>query len=462
MAAICVAASAAIVSADPTLPTIGPPVIDPTVSNPSVDGGSVFSTTSDAADNKTVLNAFIKYASSLTTTVNGQTVMGGTIAIPAGTYTTNEITLQNNVNLNLAAGSELLNSSYGNTLIDANSGASNIEISGSGIIDGAATTLTSGTNLVVLNHVSNLEITGVSIDDSSHEHLVVETSNNVTINGITIADPAAVADGGYLKNTDGIDYSGSNFLIENSNISDGDDDIVEKPSSVLASNILIQGDSIGAGHGISIGGGTAGGVQNFVVNNISFNGTGTGLRIKAEDVTNNNEDAGGGTTNPVNGITYSNITMKNVTTPIVIESFYNGNDIFPNSPTNRTYYPSTAVAQDSGTPDYDNILFENISATGASMAGYIEGLNTSPASIDGVVFENVNIQANAQMNLWYATNVDTSGLTVTVPTNNPYYAVTAMNPVSGVWEYDVTVPEPASLAIGSLGYLLLLRRRRDS
>jgi polygalacturonase len=334
-----------------------------------------------------------------------------------------------------------------------------VGITGSGIIDGAATTAASGTNLVQITHTTNLLISGVSIENASHEHLVTESDTNLTINGITIADPGTLAaDGGnYLGQTDGIDYSGSNILIENSNISDGDDDIVAKSANSV-SNVVIQNDTIGAGHGVSIGGGTAGGLSNMLVDNVTFNGTSNGIRIKAEDASGG--DAGGGPTNPLTGVTYENITMKNVASPLIIESFYNGDDIFPSSPTNRTYYPATPAAQDSFTPDYDNITFDNITATGASNGGLIEGLNTSPASINGLVFDDVNITASSQMNLWYAANVNLAGLTVNVPSNNAYRNAT---PVDGVWMYDVTtvVPEPTAvmlLIVGAGG--ICLRRGR--
>ncbi len=93
----------------PTLPTIGSSVYNVTVSNPNIDGGAVASTSS--SDNKTVINDFISYASS-----HG----GGTVNIPAGTFTSGTVRLANNVNLNLAAGAVLNSATVGETLVTAN------------------------------------------------------------------------------------------------------------------------------------------------------------------------------------------------------------------------------------------------------------------------------------------------------------------------------------------------------
>jgi polygalacturonase len=435
--------------ADPTLPTFGSADYNITVANANIDSGAV-AVGDGVTNNATVINAFIKYASQ-----NG----GGTVEIPSGTFLSGQINLMSGVDLELDSGAILRDSSASGALIRTSGNLTNVGITGSGAIDGAATTAASGTNLVQITHTTNLLVSGVTIENASHEHLVTENDTNLTINGITIADPGTLAanSGQYLGQTDGIDYSGSNILIENSNISDGDDDIVAKSADPV-SNVVIQNDTIGAGHGVSVGGGTAGGLSNMLVNNITFNGTSNGIRIKAQDASGG--DAGGGSTKPLTGVTYENITMKNVQNPLIIESFYNGGDIFPSSPTNMTYYPTAPTAQDSFTPDYDNITFSNITATGASNGGLIEGLNTSPASINGLTFNDVNITASSQMNLWYAANVNYSGLTVNVPSNNAYRNAT---PVNGVWMYDVTVPEPTTLMVlvGGVGAISLRRARRD-
>jgi autotransporter-associated beta strand protein len=395
IAAAAVAASASYAWGQATsLPTFANNVYNVTVANPSINGGVAASTGS--SDNSTALNAYISYCSA-----HG----GGTVQIPAGTFDSNTITMLSNVNLQLASGSVLYNATPANTLIQTSGSASNMEISGSGIINGAATTSTGNNKLVYLQNVTTLEITGVSIENAAQEHLGVENDSNVTINNITIADPGTLAANGnnYLSNTDGIDYSGSNFTIENSSINDGDDDIVAKTASTYCSNILITNDTIGAGHGISVGGGSAAGLKNMTVSNITFNGTTDGLRLKAQDASG--DDAGGGTLHPVSNVLYSNIVMTNVEDPIVIDSFYDGGNNFPSSPT------QTNKAVDSTTPMWENIGFSNISITGSSSGALIYDLDTTPQNLQGLSFSNVSLNSNSASKMWWGTNVNLSGLT---------------------------------------------------
>jgi polygalacturonase len=443
-------------AADPVLPTFNSTVYDISVSNPAINGGVAASINS--SDNSAAINAYIAYCSS-----HG----GGTVEIPSGTFLSSEITMQSNVNLQIDAAGVLQDTNPASTLITTSGATSNIEISGAGAINGAATTATSSADLVILKNASVVAVTGVTIENASHEHLVTESDHNVTINGITIADAGTLAanGGNYLANTDGIDFSGTNFLIENSKISDGDDNIVAKPASTATSNVTITNNTIGAGHGISIGGGSAAGLTNMVVSNTTFNGTQNGVRIKAEDAAGG--DAGGGTAHPVDGVTYTNLTMTNVANPIIIDSFYNGDNNYPTSPTDPTHYPAAAGSQDSTTPVFEDISFNDITALGASNGGLIYGLNTSPQSVDGITFTNVNITANSHMDLWYATEVTLDGLTVNVPSGDLY---ADSSPVDGVYFYNVTfagsigaVPLPPSALealpmLAVLGGIYLLRR----
>ena len=388
VAAAVFSVRAASVMADPPLPTFDSIVFNVTVANANINSGVAASTAS--TDNSAAINAYIAYCSS-----QG----GGTVEIPAGTFLSGTITMQSNVNLQIDGGAILRDTNYANTLIKTSGATSNMEISGGGIIDGAATTTAGSADLVLLKKVNGLEVTGVTIENAGHEHLVTENDGNVTIKGITIADPGTLAANGgkYISNTDGIDFSGTNFLIENNTISDGDDDIVAKPASTATSNITITHDTIGAGHGISIGGGTAAGLSNMTVSNVTFNGTQNGLRLKAQDA---------------------------------------------------AAYPSTPTAQDGTTPVFENIAFDDITATGASNGGLIYGLNTSPQSLQWVTFNNVNITADSHMDFWYASDVTIDGLTVNVPGSDPYADA---SPFNGVYLSNVSfapgtaVPLPSAV-----------------
>ena len=404
--------------APPPLPVFGSAVYNIAVANSSINSGMPANTGS--ADNAAAINAYITYCS---------THGGGTVEIPSGTFLSGTLTMKSNVNLQLDGGSILRDTSINNKLITCSSG-SNMQISGSGIIDGGATTTVGGTNLVDLRGVTTLAVLGVTIQNAGHEHLVPINDNNVTISGVTIADPGTLAanSGHYLANTDAIDFAGNNFLIKNCNISCGDDDIVAKPAGTACSNIVISGCTIGAGHGISVGGGSAKGLSNMVVTNCTMTGTDNGVRFKAADVPISDGDAGGGTTHPVKNVIFNNIKMTNVGNPIVIDSFYdNGSNNFPASPTDATHYPTAPAQLDATTPIWQNVAFENITATGSSNAGLLYGLNTAPSAMSGISFSNVSISANTHMSLWYGDGIDLSGLKITVPGSDGFANASPIN-----------------------------------
>ncbi|HEY4234635.1 MAG TPA: glycosyl hydrolase family 28 protein [Lacipirellulaceae bacterium] len=445
--ALAAQSARAALPAPPPLPTFGPAVYNVTDPNPIINGGVAASTAS--ADNAVALNAYVTYCSN-----NG----GGTVEIPPGTFLSGTVTMRSNVRLKIDSGAILRDTSISSKLITApGAGISNVEISGGGIIDGGATTTTSSTNLVDMRNVNTLAILNVTIQNAAHEHLVPINDTNVSVIGVTINDNATLAAnaGKYLANTDGIDFAGNNFLFKNLTINCGDDNIVAKPANFAVNNVVIADSTIGVGHGISVGGGSAQGVSNMIVDNVTMNGTDNGLRLKAHDAADGN--AGGGTANPVNNVTYSNITMTNVKNPIVIDSFYNGNNNFPIDPADPASYPASPTAIGATTPIWKNISFENITATGASNGGQIYGLNTDPVDLDGLSFKNVNISAFSHMNLWYAKNADLSGLTVTVPSFDAYANA---SPVPGVFLSNVTtVPEPATIALAAISMFSLWASR---
>ena len=169
----------ALVFADPVLPTI--PAGTFTV--PAATGIAA----TDTANLVATLNAAANSA-------NG----GGTVIVPAGTYVCNKFSIPSNINLQLASNANIWNAAPLSTLISIGSGH-DIAITGSGTIDGRATTTTSGSNLVVISSVTNLLVSGVTICDSSHCHLVPSNITNLTINGININD-------NYTKSANGGSY----------------------------------------------------------------------------------------------------------------------------------------------------------------------------------------------------------------------------------------------------------------
>src|SRR5262249_19719402 len=160
------------------------------------------------------------------------------------------------------------------------------------------------------------------------------------------------------------DPAGSNYLIENCNISTGDDDIAMKPQNVANRNITITHCAFGSGHGLSIGGETNDELNGMTVTNCTFVGTSIGLRMKA----------GRGYGGLVENVLYDQITMVNVATPIWITSYYlNGTAMDPSDPSKDPGQPVTST-----TPFWQNITYSNITATGAANAGTFYGLPEAP------------------------------------------------------------------------------------
>ncbi|HEX3356336.1 MAG TPA: glycosyl hydrolase family 28 protein [Tepidisphaeraceae bacterium] len=454
--------------ADPTLPTIANNMF--TVAAPSAS----------ATTNTTNLQNAINSANAA--------AGGGVVNVPAGTYVTNELFLKSGVNLNLAAGAVLQNNAPSSTFITTSgSNLHDIEISGSGVIDGHAIA-TSGNNMMPLQNISRLYITGVTIANASHEHLVVESDSDVTIDGININDNFSVAQtGDYLANTDAIDYSGNNFLIKNSNINAGDDDIVAKPSGspgskTTTTNVVITNDVIGAGHGISVGGQTPAGLNGLTVSNITFNGTDNGLRLKAG---NNSGDVKGG--GIVQNVSFSHIKMTNVTHPIIISSWYNGGDAYGSAEVSGSALhtvtnpndPSVVVNESANTgvgyPFFDNISYSDITASGTSEnVAIIYGLNSTDSNpadplrnIDNISFSNVKLAGKFGADIYYVSNLDISGLMV-FPTNSGSFDtngnfVGTLNSNAKIQQTGntfATTPEPGSLMVlGMGGFAMLVRRR---
>jgi polygalacturonase len=341
---------------------------------------------------------------------------GGIVEIPTGTWMAGptsavpeSITLASNVDLELEAGATLQavpESSYLNEGTTSESSLSNFivannitnfEITGSGAIDGnGAAWWTAYANsgdtiarprLIEIKNSSVFLIQGVTLQNSPFYNLSFGATNNVTVNGITISNPSTA------PNTDGIDVAGSHYLIENSTISTGDDDIAIKPQDVFCSDITITNMTIGSGHGISVGGETNDGLNGLYVSNVTFNGTTNGIRLKA--------DRGNG--GVVENLYYSNISMSNVEYPILIDSYYNGSNDLPADPSADT--GQTYVAGE--TPLWENIYFSNITSTSFGsndVAGVIYGLPEAP--VTNVYFFNVQLEApTTGLQINHASNV---------------------------------------------------------
>jgi polygalacturonase len=361
---------------------------------------------------------------------------GGTVFIAKETsgplYLSGPLTLYSKINFHIEAGATLRllpRSSFGprgagNAMISA-SNASDLVISGHGTIDGqgadwwAAFRANSGTPrpyLVRFNSCSRVLVEDVTMQDSPMFHLAFSgNGSNLTALGLTITAP------GNSPNTDAIDPSGHDIYIAHCNLSIGDDNIAIKGSSVHCANITVTNCTFGAGHGLSIGGQTNAGVENLVATNCTFNGTTSGIRLKADPT------QGGLTQN----ISYSNMTMTNVQYPIVLYSYYIkvGN---PGVASGANYITPARAAHDNasiladGFPAFfttgggtvrnrqanaysvwKNISFTNITSTNGKGYNVIWGL--PGYLVENVTFNNCRFSGDYGFEIYDATNIQFTG-----------------------------------------------------
>jgi len=162
--------------------------------------------------------------------------------------------------------------------------------------------------LIVINHTRGFILYGITLRNSLKFHVVLNQVDGFTAWGVRIDTPADA------RNTDGIDpISSRNVSIVNSFIRAGDDNVAIKSGSAGPSeNISILHNHFYSGHGMSIGSNTDGGIRHVLVDDLSMDGTTSGLRIKS-DISR------GGV---VEDIQYRNVCLRNVRAPIDIDTAY--------------------------------------------------------------------------------------------------------------------------------------------
>ncbi len=276
-----------------------------------------------------------------------------------------------------------------NPLITINN-AINSGIYGDGTIDGQGNSVLKGSNktwwnlateaqkenksqnvprLIQIRNSKNFVIYKTFLKNSPNFHIALSNVNGFTAWGININTPADA------RNTDGIDPgSSTNISIVHSYISTGDDNVAIKATSQPTSHVSIINNNFGKGHGMSIGSETSGKINDILVNNLSMNGTTSGLRIKS-DISK------GGLVSEIN---YKNICIKDVKNPIYLDMFYNKN------------------AKGNKIPQFKNINFDTVKVLTPGNIIF----NGLPESKIQVNFSNVNVKKGSTFKM---VNVVTKG-----------------------------------------------------
>jgi polygalacturonase len=375
---------------------------------------------------------------------------GGTVEIPGpGVYLTGPLTMKSKINLQIDAGATLRmlpkTSWSGTSPLLKLSSLHDVEISGGGGIDGQgadwwADNAGSGLYMIYFTSCNTVLVQNVTVSNAPKQQIVFKSSNggNITIQGVTIRAPSSHA-ATPSHNTDGIDLVGTNCLIQDCNISTGDDNIAlgSSSSGVPAADILVANCTFGDGHGMTIGSNTAGGVSNLTVINCTFSGTDCGIRMKSDNATN----GGGGEGGLAQNLYYYNLGMTNVRyQPILIYSYYN----VDSSPTGIT--PATAAGEPVGTnsiPAWRNIVISNLWATVANGgdAGMIWGRTETP--VTNVTLLRLNISASGSFKLYNLKDVriadsqiKVTGGDNTVSLYNAQFTLTNSSPATNVFSMD--------------------------
>lgn len=342
------------------------------------------------------------------------------VLIPAGVYRITSLFLKSHLRLELAAGAELkaftdpekfsvlpgmiqsydetdqynLGSWEGNPLnayagIICGMNVEDVVIYGQGTINGNASKQdwwgrkykeVFRPRLFFINNCKNVTLSGVKVCNSPSWTLHPYFSDDLKLIDLFIQNPAD------SPNTDGCDpESCKNVDILGVHFSVGDDCIAVKSGKIYmgrkykkpSENIRIRQCLMEDGHGaVTLGSEMAGGVVNLTVEDCIFSHTDRGLRIKTR--------RGRGKDAIISNITFRNLDLDHVMTPLVVNSFYfcdpDGRTPYVQS---RELYPV-----DDRTPSIKKMVFENMKCTNCHVAAaYFDGLPEQ--KIEEIVMRNI-------------------------------------------------------------------------
>jgi polygalacturonase len=208
--------------------------------------------------------------------------------------------------------------------------------------------------LISVRQSNNFTLYRITLRNSPNFHVGVNDTDGFTAWGVKIRTPKTA------RNTDGIDPSSStNVTIVHCDIDTGDDDIAIKTGAGPAAHMTIAHNRFYAGHGMSIGSGTSGGVSDIQVSDLSIDGADNGIRIKSD------RSRGG----LVQRVSYENVCMRNVPNPILLTSMY-------------TTFPGDKL------PVYRDIVLKDVHSV---TPGWITYLGVDGGHKLGVTLDNVTI-----------------------------------------------------------------------
>lgn len=235
-------------------------------------------------------------------------------------------------------------------------GGASVALFGGGTVDGRGAAWWPNPDafrpdLLQAHDTNGLLITNLTFINSPYHNLELY-ANDMELAGVTVlAPPSPIA-----LNTDAVDVHGSPAFIHDCYFSVGDDNLALHANDTLAENNVF-----GNGHGASIGS-LAGAValRNITVRDTVFYNTTWGARIKTD----------GGARGYLTDVLYTNLTMYDVGTTILVTMYYEN----CTSPCNTTL-------------SINNVAFANITSFNAGTAGAVLCMPEAPCT--GIRVSNV-------------------------------------------------------------------------
>lgn len=335
---------------------------------------------------------------------------GRTVVIPPGEFLTAPVNISSHTTLHLREGAVLTASplkadfpkipappSYGLSRDDRSRpqytplryhpvifavNATGVRITGKGVLDGNGAgwmairetpALDAGRpRLVELYEVRHAIIEDVTLRNSPFWTIHLLYSDNIHIRGVTINNPKDV------DNNDGVDPdSSTNVLIEDCNITVGDDAIAIKSgwdSAGIAyarptKNITVRNCVFDAENGVSIGSEISGGVEGVYVDNVTMRSFHNALYVK---------------TSGTRGGYVRDVTMSNIRIPECPEAIAVLRNYGDENPLNPEGFapPATPIG---------GLRFVNISGRATKRAGELTAVDEAPLTID---FTSVRIETS--------------------------------------------------------------------
>ena len=369
-------------------------------------------------------------ASAIQAAIDAVPSTGGMVVVPAGTWLSGPIKVKSKMVLHLSAGATLKLLPYGTypssnaykdyrgsyaNFISADGTANDVIIEGEGVtsvIDGQGAAWWKAVedegkftrpSLIRLQKGARHLFRNIKLLNSPGTNLTLGqngNANNMTVHDVIIVAPASTLGKGKAShNTDGIPVWGPYVNIYDCNISTGDDNVVVDTNGryVHAWNI-----TCGSGHGMSIGSYTVN-LHHIIYEDITFNQTETGFRIKTSNDRSGNDYSGTSDNGAVHDLIFRNSTMYGVGDPIKLTCLYDADPADPSTVATSTVTKTT--------PEYRDFLFQNITATGTPFSSsfkygnpiYIYGRPES--YIHDITFDNVSIDAQKGMFMAYCKDI---------------------------------------------------------